>query len=507
MVTPCLEEARTLLCYAVVAIARPRRLTPSNRSLHIAPMQSRCYTHTDSIDVQHPSVTLTRRQLLTRLSALGLASLLPVARYAFRSRPNVVVFLADDLRYDMVGFTGNRIVHTPNLDALAREGLAFSRCFAPAPLCPCSRASILTGQYTMRHGVTSYSTPLAYAVLDSTYPVLMRADGYFTGLIGKWGVGNERSAAKQFDFWEGFYERSRYYADRDSQRMHLNDEQRGHILRFLQNVPDRPFLLMVHFKAPHEPLTPQPEFAALYESVTVPPVPTNTREALDALPPMLKDTYFANRGRRYRNHERFQRDMRRYLALVSGMDAVIGDTIAALKAGGQYANTLIIFTSDNGLLLGEHRLRGKHVMYEEAIRVPLLVRLPNGAAVTADPRRLNRLVLNIDLAPTILDIAGIEVPAGIQGVSLMHLLKGTARWRSEFPLINHRDAVYPTSRGIRTTRWKYVEYLPAEGRPQRQLFDLRADPYEEHNLVQSKHYAAIRSDLRTRMHLLLDEHG
>lgn len=335
----------------------------------------------------------------------------------------------------------------------------------------------------------------------------MRAHGYFTGLIGKWGVGNETAAAMRFDFWEGFNERTSYYEGRDSQRVHLNDAQRGHVLRFLANVPDRPFLLMVHFKAPHEPLTPQPEFAALYENVAVPPVPTNTREAFDALPPMLKDTFFANRGRRYKNPRRHQRDMRKYLALVSGMDAVIGDTIAALKASGQYANTLVIFASDNGLLFGEHRLRGKHIMYEEAIRIPLLVRLPGGAAVRPEPSRLSKLVLNIDLAPTILDIAGIDIPTAVQGVSLMHLIRGTVSWRNEFPLLNHKKAVYPTSRGIRTTRWKYVEYLPANGRRQRQLFDLRADPREEHNLVHSRQYAPIHSDLRTRMHLLLDEYS
>lgn len=447
---------------------------------------------------------LTRRQFLTRIGAIGIASLMPVARRALLTRPNVVVFLADDLRYDMLGFMGNPIAHTPHLDALAKDGLVFNRCFAPAPLCPCSRASILTGQHTLRHGVTSYSTPLASHVLDGTYPMLMRTAGYFTGFIGKWGVGNKKTAEARFDFWEGFNDRGTYYTDGDT---HLNDIQRRHIRRFLTMAPDKPLLLMVHFKAPHEPLTPQPRFAQLYEHVAIPSARTNTRAAFNALPPILKDTYFAGRGKRYRSDKRYQNDVRRYLALVSGMDEVIGDAIAALKANGRYANTLILFASDNGLLMGEHRLRGKHIMYDEAIRIPLLMRLPSGAALNPDRSRLNKLVLNIDLAPTILDIAGIEVPTVVQGVSLLHLLGGTVRWRSAFPLVNHKDAVYPASRGIRTTRWKYVEYLPAEGRPHRQLFDLKADPHEEHNLVQFTQYAAIRGDLRTRMHLLLDAHS
>jgi arylsulfatase A-like enzyme len=414
--------------------------------------------------------------------------------------------LADDLRWDAVGFAGNKVIETPNLDGLARRGVVFDNTFCTTSICATSRASILTGQYARRHGIWDFQKNLSPDAFAETFPGLLRRAGYRTGFIGKWGVGNGMPK-EEFDYWAGFPGQGRYVAKgKNASGEHLHEITSRQIHEFLAGCsPEKPFCLQVSFKTPHaqdgeaQEYPAEQRYAELYSELQIVPPPTATDEDFTRLPPFLQKSEARRRWKpRFSSPELFQQRVKDYYRLVTGMDRVIGETVAELSERGLLDRTLIIFTSDNGYYLGDFGLADKWFMHEPSIRLPLLVvdpRLPSEGRGT----RRDAMALNIDVAPTILDAAGIQPNASMQGKSLLPVVHGEKKaLRDEFfyeHLFEH--AGIPKSEGVRGQRWKYARYL-IEPEPHEELYDLQNDPQERKNLAASSEYADKLAHYRRR---------
>lgn len=424
---------------------------------------------------------------------------------ATKRRPNIVLLYTDDQRFDSIHALGNPVIKTPSLDRLVEQGTVFSNSFVTTAICCTSRASLITGQYARRHGIHDFATPLAPEALAETFPWQLRAAGYRTGFIGKWGVGNVMPE-ESYDYWRGFPGQGKFFDD-DRPGLHLTDRQGEQALEFLDGcTAEQPFCLQVSFKAPHtedpaqRQMPPAARHESLYEDVEMPLAPTANEESFARLPEFLRNSESRIRwAKLFDTPEKYQASVRDYFRLITGVDEVVGLVRARLAERGLADNTVIIFTSDNGYCLGEHGLSGKWFMYEESIRVPLVIYDPRRAAEEPIARR-DEMALNIDVAPTILDLAGVAVPASMQGASLVPLVEGKrdVGWRDRWfyeHLFEHKGLA--KSEGVRTERWKYARYLLPEG-PYEQLFDLQNDPHEEHDLArdpqQSSQVAALRDE-------------
>lgn len=427
-------------------------------------------------------------------------------------RPNVVFLLADDLRFDTLGFMGDRIVQTPHLDRLASRGIVFRNAFVTTSICACSRASIFAGQWMLRHGIEDFQTPFTPEAWRHTYPAVFRESGYRTGFIGKYGVGSAKAIAAQsevFDYWRGLPgQAGRFFIDpNDPTRTHRTAQFGNEALEFIRTEDSgRPFCLSVSFNAvharDHEPreFEPDPRDESLYADTRIPLPPTATEAAFKRLPECVKKSEGRRRWTwRFDEPEKAQRILRDYYRLISGIDREVGRIVAALEERGIADRTVIVFTSDNGFALGDRGLADKWFMWEEDIRVPLVIydpRLP----VDRRGAKTDQIVLNVDLGPTMLDLAGLPVPKAMQGRSLAPLLRGEtpADWRKDF-FYEHRTAtkIIPPCEGVRSDRWKYIRWVGCEPVVE-ELYDLQADPFEEHNLVGDAAFADQLASLRTR---------
>lgn len=431
-----------------------------------------------------------------------------------QSRPNVIFILADDLRWDALRHAGNPVVETPNIDALAAEGVRFTNSFVTTSICCVSRATLLCGQYERRHGIGDFDKAFTPAQWKETYPALLRAAGYHTGFIGKFGVGNARAIAAmatEFDYWRGLPGQAGPFIDpKDSSRTHATARFGEQALEFIRNAPaDKPMCLSISFSAPHardgkpREFEPDPRDETLYANAEV-PVPLKASERFfEKLPPVGRNSEGRVRwARRFDTSERFQQTVRDYLRLMTGIDREVGRIRQLLDERGLAQNTVIIFTSDNGFFFGERGLADKWLMYEESIRVPLIVcdpRLPKARRGTT----VDQLVLNIDIAPTLLELAELKAPTPMQGRSLISLLSGqtVSDWRTDFFYEHHfgekRPEPIPATEGIRETRWKYTRWTSTEPVFE-ELFDLEADPEEIRNLAVEGEYKLQLDRLRAR---------
>jgi arylsulfatase A-like enzyme len=423
--------------------------------------------------------------------------------------PNILFLLADDLRWDGLGCTGNRLARTPNLDALASKGALFRNYFVTTSICCVSRASILSGQYARRHGINDFATPFSPAAFAATYPALLRAAGYRTGFIGKFGVG-ERMPEKEFDYWRGFPGQGNYFEKGDP--VHLTKRMGDQALEFLSAGDRRPFCLSVSFKAPHSQdgatreFPPDPRDEGLFTEVTFPTPPTAGEKFFRQQPAFVQHSEGRVRWeRRFATPVLYQKTVADYYRLVTGMDREVGRVLAALREKGLSDNTLVVFTSDNGFFLGERGLAGKWLMYEPSIRVPLIVADPHSPA-RARGRAEEAMTLNVDLAPTLLDYAGVAAPPSMQGRSLRPLIGGEkVPWRSEW-FYEHLTLpkIIPPSEGVRTERWKYLRWVGADPAVE-ELYDLRTDPFEERNLATEGEHRRTLDELRGRWSRLREE--
>ena len=429
-------------------------------------------------------------------------------------RPNILFLMTDNQRWDALGCAGNPIIRTPNIDRLAAEGVRFENVFCTTSICAASRASIFTGQFRRTHGYTFTTPPLSRQAMRSSYPAVLRAAGYRTGFVGKFGVNVQDGAAKEemFDVFRRAIAHGTgapYYrkAD-DGTRKHLTRINGDRAIAFLQSCRrDQPFCLSVSFSAPH-PEDDNPRqyiydrsYEDLYQDVTIPPPRVSDPRYFERLPDFIKDSMNRHRWfRRFDTPEKYQEMIKSMYRMLTGVDAQVGRIMAELKRLGLDENTVVVFTSDNGIMTGEHGLTGIWLMYEGSIRLPLIVRDPRLDA-SRRGTRVGQMALNIDFPATMLDLAGVEIPKGMQGRSLAPLLRGEpVRWRNEFfyeHLFQDREKTIPGSEGVRTERWKYVRYFRRQP-VHEQLFDLKNDPDEIRNLANDERHRETLESLRRR---------
>ena len=455
----------------------------------------------------------TRRwsRTLKLLQAALLLCAIGSAHAAQSPPPNILFLLADDLRADTLGCAGNKIVQTPNIDALAKRGTLFRNAFVTTSICCVSRASIFSGQYARRHGIEDFKTPFTQAQWSNTYPMLLRTAGYHTGFIGKFGVG-EVMPTNAFDYWDGFPGQGRYFASNTP--VHLTRRMGDSALRFLGQPDARPFCLSISFKAPHvqdeardRSFPPDPQDEALYVNARIPLPKNYSVDAFARLPAFVQNSEGHTRWRRrFATPEMRERNVKDYYRLITGMDREIGRMLAALDELHLATNTLVVFASDNGYFLGERGLTDKFLMFEESIRVPLIVFDPR-APRRERGRQRDEMVLNIDLAPTLLDVAGVAIPGTMQGTSLRPLVNGAkVPWRKDWFYEHHFSfgGKIPEVEGVRTERWKYFRYTAATP-PVEELYDLKQDPLETRNLASEARSAQELATLRARWSQLRNE--
>ena len=451
------------------------------------------------------SIQITRRRFI-KTSALGLGALsLGIGcRKSDREgkKPNIILFQTDDQRWDALGCAGNPVIQTPNMNRLASRGLRFAKAFATTPICAASRASLFTGLYERAHGYTFTKPPLDRSLTDISYPLLLRQAGYRTGFIGKFGVKVEKGVTDEMFAWVKWGNLP-YFKENIEKGRHLTETHGDYAIEFLRGCePDQPFCLSLSFWAPHaDDGNPQQYFwpAAcndLYRSITLPVPETANPAFFEALPEFLKKSM--NRIRwhwRFDNPVKYQEMVKGYYRMISGVDMVIGKIMDELTRLGMARNTVILLISDNGYFLGERGFAGKWLMHDLSIRVPLIVYDPRRAKEKFRPVR-NEMVLNVDVAPTILDLAGLDIPKIMQGRSLMPLMRDEKiDWRTKVfceHLLDHPEI--PQSECIRTDRWKYIRY------PQHldfeELYDLEEDPSEKNNLADDQRYRTVLLDLQ-----------
>ena len=445
---------------------------------------------------------------LFALACLFTAS--PALRAADPKPINVVVLLADDWRYDTLGCAGHPVLKTPHLDALAKDGFRFTRACVTTSICGVSRASLLTGQWMSRHGNEAFAmfkTPWA-----ETYPGLLRANGYWVGHVGKWHNGT--FPKERFDFGRS-YAGTHWIKRPNAEPVHVTQLNETDALEFLQKRPqDKPFCLTVAFFAAHaednnpKQYLPQPGSAALYANDTIPVPALATDEALKRLPPFLQLP--ANEGRkrwtwRFDTPEKYQTMMKNYYRLCTEVDATCGRVIAELKTQGVLDNTLVIFTGDNGYFHGERGLADKWYPYEESIRVPLIVHDPRTPAA-AKGKTNGDFVLNVDIAPTILAAANVAAPKTMQGRDFAPLYREAKNldppWRDEFfyehAIIGSKDRI-PASRALVRHDAKYIDWPDFK---YEELFDLKADPQEQKNLIADPARAKQLAEMKERFERL-----
>lgn len=432
-------------------------------------------------------------------------------------RPNVLVILTDDQRWDALGIVqreqGDESLfpwfETPHLDRLAAEGARFRNAFVTTSLCSPSRASLLSGRYARRHQVfdnfTEYPNDLP------SYPRRLQDAGYETAYIGKWHMGEDNDAQRPgFDHWMSHRGQGNYFDN----TFNINGERReipgyyttvvtDHAVTWITQPHEQPWLLVVGQKAPHGgPIQPEPRFAHAFDDREIrKPINYDNYRAADGKPAWLEEsleTWHGHKGPLYdlKEHGAF---VRAYLATLLSVDESVGRLYDALASSGQLDDTVIVFTSDNGFVLGEHGRVDKRTMYEESIRVPLLVRYP---AVVRPGTVVDQMVLSHDLAPTVIDLAGAEPLDDVTGRSVAPLLRGSADgWRDAFIYEYNYEVQFPYTpnvRGVRTDAWKFIRYPNGDDTPDQftsELYDLQSDPYELRNLANDPAHAARRSEL------------
>ena len=472
------------------------------------------------------------------LRILGGAAALPLGRRALaqpappKGAPNILFVMCDDQRQDAMGAYGNPILKTPNMDRLASEGVRFEQAFVTNSLCGPSRASILTGLYSHAHGVTTNAEPGAFAnqpgLPDTlpTFPALLRRAGYFTALVGKWHL---RSLPSGFDQWaifpgQGTYQDPEMIANgmRLKMRGHADDVVGDQALTILRERPkDRPFCLLYHFKSPHWAWTPAARHEHAFENATI-PVPRTFEDKLEGRPEALRQaaemtiaemTDFAERGvpaslpHDERKRKNLEALVRNYYRVLLSVDENLGRVLDLLDKEGLAQSTVVVYTSDNGHFLGEHGLYDKRLMYEPSIRVPLLVRFPTRAKAGLVDR--THMVLNVDVAPTLLELAAVPVPAGLHGHSFVPLLEGRdTPWRDAFLYEYYEYPAWPClrkNRGVRTSSHKLIHFY--EQPEEWELYDLVSDPDETVNLAARRDQAPRLRELRAKLEQLRRDLG
>jgi arylsulfatase A-like enzyme len=458
-------------------------------------------------------------------------------------RPNIIYIMSDDHAAHAIGVYGSRVNKTPHLDRLAREGALLTNVFATNSICTPSRAAILTGQYSHINGVTMFNR---FDSSRMTVAQLLEQGGYYTGIVGKWHLGSDPVG---FNRWEilpgqGVYRDPVFYTatgEKTYTGRYATDVITDLALEFIENRPrDKPFFLMMHHKAPHRPWEPSESHAAHFAAQWIPEPVTFwdsyvtrtdalhenlqrvaadlTNRDLKLTPPQGLAGEELGRWRLLKPDSvsivrdgksvtltgealvrwKYQRYMQDYLATVQSVDDSVGRVLALLDKAGLARNTMVVYTSDQGFFLGDHGLFDKRFMYEESIRMPFLVRW---AASIKPGTTSDAVALNVDFAPTFLDVAGLPIPADMQGRSLVSVLRGRTPldWRTSMYYRYYHDPGDHNTRahyGVRTHTHKLIYFWKKD---QWELFDLVNDPYELHNLHGEPGQEALTATLKREL--------
>lgn len=481
-------------------------------------------------------------------------------------RPNIIFMMTDDHTTQAMSCYGGNLLQTPNMDRIANEGIRMDNCYAVNALSGPSRACVLTGKFSHENGFTDNAS--TFNGDQQTFPKLLQQAGYQTAMIGKWHLISEPQGFDHWSILSGQHEQGDYY-DPDFWEDGKHIVEKGYAtdiitdkaIKFLESRDkNKPFCMMYHQKAPHRNWMPAPRHLGIFNNTTFPEPAslfddyegrgraareqdmsiehtlTNdwdlkllTREEMlkdttnrlysvyKRMPAAVQDKWdsvYAQRIAEYRKGDlkgkaliswKYQQYMRDYLATVLSVDENIGRLLNYLEKTGELDNTIIVYTSDQGFFLGEHGWFDKRFMYEESMRTPLVVRMPGGARGD-----IGELVQNIDYAPTFLELAGAEIPADIQGRSLLPLLRGEhpADWR---PALYYHFYEYPAEHmvkrhyGVRTDRWKLIHFY--NDIDCWELYDLENDPHELRNLFGDPAYAGEQNALFEELGRLQREYG
>lgn len=439
----------------------------------------------------------SRRQFLGTAAgtALGLMTAHTPRASAAPDRPNLLLIVSDDHHFRALGTESRGLIHTPNLDRLAAEGTHFTHCYVSNPICTPSRATMLTGQYGFRNGVTFFGHPIHDA--SPRWPQLL-ADAEYRqiGYTGKWH-NDQRPlhhgfTAMRHTFLGGMhdYDRIPVVQGSDDPRAYVNRNPTevftDGALDLLESFRGGPFALQLSFTAPHDPRVAPPAYEAMYPPEAM-PLPPNYM-AQPRFDPGTLDIRDEKLLERPLDPMEIRRETGRYYAMITHMDAQIGRVLEWLESRGQFDNTLIAFVGDNGLTLGAHGLLGKQTLLDDGVRVPLIVRGPG----VARGARCDALVDVMDLMPTLCEAGGAPVPEGVDGRSLWpHLRDAAAPGRDT--VFGHYEDLF---RSVRTRHYKYIHHLKTV---REELFDLGADPYELHDIAGIPAHAETQTNLRNRL--------
>ncbi len=447
---------------------------------------------------------------------------------------NIVFILSDDHRYDYMGFMGKiPWLKTPSMDRMAAEGAHIRNAFVTTSLCSPSRASILTGMYSHSHKVVDNSAPLPAGL--TFFPQYLQKAGYQTAFFGKWHMGNDTGDPQPgFNHWEGFQGQGEYWNPRINidgkwvkfgDSTYVTDLITAHAIDFMKKVPkDKPFCIYLSHKGVHDNFSPAKRHKGMYagKDLVLPPSYHIPEYGITPLPSIDPQTHKAASGREYYGaammpdwvknqreswhgvdysyHGRpWEVQVRNYCETLSSVDESIGAVLDYLESAGLADQTLVIYMGDNGFAWGEHGLIDKRQFYEESVRVPMLVWCPSrvkGGTV------VQQMVQNVDIAPTILDFAGITKPAQMVGYSFMPLLQGQeVAWRDKIFYEYYWEYDFPqtpTMHGVRTDRYKYIRYHGVWDT--NELYDLKEDPAETRNLIASPEHQALIRELNTSLY-------
>jgi len=431
-------------------------------------------------------------------------------------QPNILFVITDDQRWDMMGNV-NPDLHTPEMDRLAEDGLRFENAFVTTSICAASRASMLTGLVERTHGFTFITPPLDSQFTDLSFPTLLRGAGYRTGHIGKFGVKvHDGAIDKMYDVYEELNRNPYFKASQkegeEGSLQHLTDLIGDRSEAFLESNPtNQPFALTVSFNAPHAEDNDERQFIwpeavdHLYQDLTIPAPPLSEPTFFESQPEFMKDPEVSmNRFRwywRFDDQNKAQEMTKGYYRMISGIDLVIGRLRSSLEDLGLGDNTVIILMGDNGYFLGERGFAGKWLPYDPSLRVPLLIYDPRISSQKGG--RPEGMALNIDIAPTILDLAGLSPPASMQGEALFPL----RQIRDDFfveHLMDHEQIV--KHEGVRGEKYRYSRYFELDPIYE-ELFDLETDPLETENLVSNEAFAEVLATFRSRTDELRDGYG
>ena len=433
-------------------------------------------------------------------------------------QPNIIFILTDDQRWDALGYAGNKIIQTPEMDKLAKDGVYFRNALVTTPICSASRASILTGLYERTHKYTFQTGDVRSEYMEKSYPALMKNAGYYTGFFGKFDV-NYAPKEQLFDVMDDYDRNGRFtdhrgffYKTINGDTVHLTRYTGQQALDFIDSAPTgKPFCLSLSFSAPHahDPAPLQyfwtKESDHLFRNTEMPGPELSEDKYFLSQPKPVRDGF--NRLRwtwRFDTPEKYQNSVKGYYRMIHDIDLEIAKIRKKLKEKGLDKNTVIILMGDNGYFLGERQLAGKWLMYDHSVRVPLIIYDPR----VKKPLDSDLMALNIDIPSTILDLAGLKQPGSWHGRSLMPVVSGQQQnLGRDTVLIEHLwefDNI-PPSEGVRTSEWKFFRYV--NDKTWEELYNLKNDPQEANNLAGNLEYRQVLDKLREKTDRLTQKYA